>query len=97
MTDNDPNDKHDNNIEDSMDENIGDHDENQNQDESTEPSRFDAIKESTRDLFEDAEKVGESLIEDVKEGYDAISDRLVMLPTPPRIPYRMSQSRLSTK
>jgi len=43
---------------------------------SNDPSKLGSLTKSTRDLFEDAGHLGESLLEDVKEGFDTISHKV---------------------
>ena len=68
MTDNDP--------KDTQDENRDENESNEPQGGDPRSSKYDEMKESTRDLFEEAEHLGESLIEDVKEGFGALSHRV---------------------
>lgn len=68
MTDNDP--------KETQDENRDENESNESQGGDPGSSKYDEMKESTRDLFEEAEHLGESLIEDVKEGFGALSHRV---------------------
>ena len=68
MTDNDP--------KETQDENRDENESNEPQGGDPRSSKYDEVKESTRDLFEEAEHLGENLIEDVKEGFGALSHRV---------------------
>jgi len=68
MTDNDP--------KETQDESRDENESSEMQGDDPRSSKYDDVKDSTRDLFEEAEHLGENLIEDVKEGFEALSHRV---------------------